>query len=181
MPPTKPETEARKLLNRFAVATLPVPVEDIAAGLGARVVREPLKGDISGMLYRDDSNRTVIGVNSAESPVRQRFTIAHELGHLQLHPGRPVIVDKLVRVNLRGGERTFTTQREEREANRFAAELLMPATFVREAAEGVARSLPSSNEGFAKRMAETFDVSQQAMQYRLVNLGLLSPLVLEGG
>lgn len=133
------------------------------------------------MLYRDDGGQAIIGVNSAESPLRQRFTIAHEIGHLQLHTGRPVIVDKLVRVNLRSGQGTFTTQREEREANQFAAELLMPAALVRREADAVARDLPQSGEGFSKRLAETFEVSPQAMRYRLVNLGLLSPMAIEGG
>lgn len=67
----------------------PIDVLAHAKLAGAQVVRHHFDdGDISGMLYRDDT-RTVIGLNSTQSPTRQRFTVAHELGHLKLHPGRP--------------------------------------------------------------------------------------------
>src|SRR5687768_16159797 len=134
MPAPKPEQAASRLLKSHRIAATPIPVEQLAEKLGAQVVREPLRGDVSGMLFRED-DRIVIGVNSAEAPVRQRFTIAHELGHLQLHPGKPVIIDKLLRVNLRETRRTSMSDRQEREANQFAAALLMPQEWVKEAAQ----------------------------------------------
>lgn len=173
----RPREEARRILSEFGVCEAPVPVEELVSPLGAQLSLKPLEGDISGMLYRD-GERTILGVNSADSHVRQRFTIAHELGHLVLHKGRPIIVEKLVRINLRSTS-SLASVSEEREANSFAAELLMPAELVREAAQALVgnRALLSA-EQFVSQMAQRFDVSKQAMEYRLVNLRLLSPMAL---
>jgi Zn-dependent peptidase ImmA (M78 family) len=172
---------ARQLLADCGVTEPPVPLDQLVEYCGAELVREPLEGDISGMVFRDES-RKVIGVNSLEVGTRQRFTIAHEIGHLLLHEGRPVIVEKLVRVNLRGKNPSGASAREEREANQFAAELLMPEHMVRKAAHEVVgdRTLVSDRR-FVSTLAKRFEVSGQAMEYRLVNLGLLSALALEGG
>ena len=53
------------------------------------------------MLVRSDDNEAVIGVNSAHHINRQRFTIAHELGHFCLHKGKDVHIDRSFRVNRR--------------------------------------------------------------------------------
>ena len=175
--------EARAVLRDAGVPEPPVPVESIARGLGIELSYRPLEGDISGLLRRE-GNRVVIGINSLESPARQRFTVAHELGHFRLHKGYEVIVDKLVRLNLRvtpGGP--LATPEEEREANYFAAELLMPARLV----EARARELVGkkqtlvSDERLVEDLARQFDVSRQAMLYRLVNLDLLDDLAIAAG
>lgn len=180
-----PEQRAKAVLRRFGITTPPIPVEDFVDELGAELSKEPLEGDISGMLFREGGpkGRTVIGVNSADALTRQRFTVAHEIGHLLMHPGRPVIIDKLVRVNLRSPKATNqASSREEQEANRFAAELLMPEEMIREATANLVgdRELVS-DRWLGQRLANLFDVSRQAMEYRLVNLGLLSPLALQSG
>lgn len=170
---------ARHLLERAGVSAPPIRLEPLVELCGAQLSRQPLQGDISGMVFRDEG-RKVIGVNSSESANRQRFTIAHEIGHLLLHEGRPVIVEKLVRVNLRessGG----ASDREEREANHFAAELLMPEEMLRAAAtELVGDRTLLSDRRFVAELASRFEVSTQAMEYRLVNLRLLSSLALGG-
>jgi Zn-dependent peptidase ImmA (M78 family) len=170
------EKKARQLLETAAIKDLPVPVEELAKQLGAQLTHEPFDGNISGMLYRE-GDRVVIGVNSAHAYTRQRFTVAHEIGHLRLHPGRPIIVDKLVRVNLRDRKSSLATDKEEIEANGFAAALLMPSHLVvrevqRRAARG--RSLVS-DEWLIEELARSFKVSSQAMEYRLANLGLRVP------
>ena len=75
------EVEARRIRAETGAS-----VEHVAARLGAEVVFGPMPRD----LYRD-GERTVIGVNSVHAPARQRFTITHEVGHLVLHAGRPVV------------------------------------------------------------------------------------------
>lgn len=174
--------EARGVLRSAGITAPPVPVEQIARDLGVEVTFRPLEGDISGILRREPS-RVVVGVNSLESPARQRFTIAHELGHLRLHPGYEVIVDKLVRVNLRvtpGGP--SATIIEEREANYFAAELLMPEQLVTKSAkELVGQQTIMSRDWLVDELATQFDVSRQAMLYRLVNLQLVDDLAIAGG
>jgi Zn-dependent peptidase ImmA (M78 family) len=104
--------------------------------------------------------------------VRQRFTIAHELGHWRLHGKKEVIVDHLVRIDFRDDRASAATHHEEIQANAFAAELLMPSEFI--LLELKKRGL-SEAEGVGEvveDLAERFEVSQQAMEYRLVNLGL---------
>lgn len=123
------------------------------------------------MLVRTGSGDPVVVVNDRHARVRQRFTIAHELGHLLLHKGRPVIVDHLTRahVNMRDQTSSLATSQEEIAANQFAASLLMPAEWISGA---VGPHLDLSTTRLVAQLAGTFDVSEQAMEYRLINLGL---------
>ncbi|MGH7751081.1 MAG: ImmA/IrrE family metallo-endopeptidase, partial [Candidatus Dormibacteria bacterium] len=68
-----------------AGGSAPINVEYIAQRLNATVRYAKLGADLSGMLIRD-GDRTIISVARSHAKVRQRFTIAHELGHLLLHP-----------------------------------------------------------------------------------------------
>lgn len=72
------------LRQRFGMNAMPVPVERIARALGAQLRYSPLDNEISGMIFIRDG-APIIGVNSLHHPHRQRFTIAHEIGHLELH------------------------------------------------------------------------------------------------
>jgi Zn-dependent peptidase ImmA (M78 family) len=167
---TRAETEAVKVRTAYTDGELPVPVEEIVEKLGVALVVEALDRNVSGLLFRKGREQA-IGVNSAHPMVRQRFTIAHELGHMRLHPGKELILDH-VRVNLRDDRSSLGTDREEREANAFAAELLMPHV---EVLKEVRRSLDrggTTDNRFIADLAILFDVSEQAMEYRLVNLGL---------
>lgn len=177
------ELKAQQVLEQAGIRKAPIVVEEILMRFGIRVRSEPFDGDISGMLYRDaDGKRAVIGVNANHSSHRQRFTIAHELGHYLLHRGRPMIVDKTVRVNRRDRTSSMATDREEIEANAFAAELLMPRNLVdRHSRKLLRQHAAISDEALVDKMADAFDVSAQAMEYRLVNLGLLSPMVAGSG
>ncbi|WP_129789676.1 ImmA/IrrE family metallo-endopeptidase [Promicromonospora panici] len=168
---TRADDQAARLLAHAEITHAPVDVEKIARLKGARVVHQEMEGnDISGMLVRED-NRVIIGVNSHHATVRQRFTIAHEIGHLVLHRGRALILDTPVRVNFRDRRSSLAEDREEMEANRFAAALLMPAEFV--LAEVQARQVKQVDE-LIDELAGRFNVSTEAMGYRLVNLGILS-------
>lgn len=172
---TKAEESAKQVLLDYGVDKPPVPVEDIARSLGLSLCYEPFEGDVSGVLLRDDDSLT-IGINSSHSPRRQRFTVGHEVGHFLLHPGRPLIVDKSVRVNLRDGRSSLATNREEIQANAFAAELLMPKEMIRgEFERGRWPANDLHEEAILDDLAEKFEVSRQAMEFRLVNLGLRSP------
>jgi Zn-dependent peptidase ImmA (M78 family) len=173
---------ARKLLREYAIEEVPIPVEYLAEELGAELLYRTLEGDISGILYRDEPGRTVIGINAWDSRTRQRFTIAHELGHLLLHPGQPVIVDKLVKINFRRTpSMPVAGPTEEQQANAFAAELLMPERLVKDTArEIVGDNVLFSSDDLVHELAQLFDVSPQSMGYRLVNLRLLDSLAIEG-
>ncbi|HEU5236521.1 MAG TPA: ImmA/IrrE family metallo-endopeptidase, partial [Pyrinomonadaceae bacterium] len=122
------EAKASELLQKSKVTKAPVNVEKIANDLGIAVRRTPTEDDISGFLVRNAGEQPVIGVNTLHHPNRQRFTIAHELGHFELHTNE-VHVDRVI-VQLRSGESSSGENPDEVEANRFAAELLMPADFI---------------------------------------------------
>jgi Zn-dependent peptidase ImmA (M78 family) len=150
-----------------------VDITALARRHGADVVVEALGSDVAGMLVREQ-NRVVIGVNGSDPETRQRFTVAHEIGHLLMHRGRPLLVDA-VRINLRDSRSSMATDGEEIEANSFAAELLMPRDLVLLQFRQAANAGTRSYERLAEDLAEGFGVSRQAMEYRLANLGLLRP------
>lgn len=166
-----PETRAKALLERLRIRNAPIDVWRVARSLGVRVERADLGEDCSGVLLRN-AGAAVIGVNYSHHPNRQRFTIAHELGHFVQHKGGRYI-DRGITLRFRNHESGTGTQKEEREANQFAAALLMPAAWVhRELAKH-----PVDDPGDDRALAELcrkFGVSSQAMMFRLNNLALLS-------
>jgi Zn-dependent peptidase ImmA (M78 family) len=163
------------VLTQLKIKSIPVPVELIATKLGAKLSYEPFEGqdEISGMLFRD-GDRIVIGVNSSHVNTRQRFTIAHEIGHLVLHKGA-MFVDKTVRLN-RDSKSSMAIDPKEIEANGFAAELLMPAEVVtEEARKRLTKKTRVSELQLVSTLATAFDVSTHAMEIRLTNLGIITP------
>jgi len=166
------EQRATRVLEDHSIDKPPVPVALLAELVGANVVYQPFEGEVSGMLYREQGH-SVLGVNSAHGQTRQRFTIAHEIGHLVLHEGKPVFVDSFGgRINLRDG----TSDSQEVEANAFAAELLMPKAFVQEAVNDVIiRGGGASPSQLVGELAKRFRVSKESMNYRLQNLGYIDP------
>jgi len=162
------DTIAQRLLDDFGVTRPPIDPVRMAEDLGTPVVYRTMTPDVSGMLIREPSG-SVIGVNDQHAAVRQRFTVAHELGHLHLHPGRPLIVDAAVLVNLRDQVSSLATDREEIEANRFAAALLMPDVMVRVELDRLGVIDPDK---ITNRLAKIFNVSAAAMTIRLTTLGL---------
>lgn len=172
------EVEADRLLEEYRVDEPPVSVGDIAHGEGAQIVRQRFEGSESGFILRD-GKLSVIGINTLTSRRRQRFTIAHELGHMLLHDGRPLIVDHSIRVNFRNDTSSAATDDEEIEANTFAAALLMPRplmlSHLKAYLTGMTQSGGSiSREDLIAKLAREFDVSVEAMGYRLINLGILA-------
>jgi Zn-dependent peptidase ImmA (M78 family) len=175
----KAEARAQEVLKEAGISSAPVPVDALARGHGAQLSFEPFRGGISGMLFRDE-RRKVIGVNATHGPTRQRFTIAHELGHLLLHEDRQIIVD--THVYRRDDVSSMGTEQQEIEANAFAAELLMPRSLVEKEAGALVTQNPTiSAKQLVGRLAAKFEVSQQAMEIRLGYLGILSPLIVASG
>ena len=157
---------AEKVLAEFGVRRAPVPVEKIATALGATVKYSPFEGELAGVLARGE-DQVVIGVNSSHHSNRQRFTIAHECGHLLLHEGA-AYVDKSFRVNWRDDVSSMAVDRHEIEANRFAAELLMPYKILLQDLRS--HDIDLENEEAIKTLAKRYGVSVQAMTYRIANL-----------
>ncbi len=156
---TDPEEGARQATDAAGESGLPIDVHAIARQLGVAVFARPFPDALSGFFVRH-GNGGVIGVNATNSLVRRRFSVAHELGHFVLPHGAEHFVSYGTPVS--EGDPPNYDWRKEREANQFAAELLMPAEQVR----SLAGSLSIS------RLAKRFDVSQAAMAYRLASLKL---------
>jgi len=162
---------AERLLAEYDVKQAPVPVEQIAKARGAVVHRTPADDDLSGFLYRKLSGRqAVIGVNAKHHPNRQVFTIAHELGHFLLHEADDVHVDRGFQVKLRSGASSEGTDIEEKEANLFAAELLMPKSFLEKDLAEI-DEVDLVDEDQIAALAGKYGVSTQAMTFRLAYLG----------
>lgn len=168
---SKVEEAAEELLREHGVETPPVPVEDIARSLGTQIVFDNFDSDLSGILYRG-KGAVIIAVNSTHSAKRQRFTIAHELGHLRLHENQVMFVDKAVRVDRRDTKASAGIDDREIDANGFGAALLMPKTMLISEIESLTDSQKSNAETLIDLLAERFEVSFQAMKYRLANLGI---------
>jgi len=161
---SKIEGMTELLLTQHRQVRPPVRVENIVRGLGLEVRAGDLK-DVSGLLVRT-GDTAVIGVNSTQSRVRQRFTIAHELGHFLLHEGIQHHVDHNYRVNFRSEVSSSATSVDEIEANFFAASLLMPRHFL----DAVNAVDAMDDDARVAELARAFDVSRHAMSLRLVNV-----------
>ena len=161
---------AKSLLDENKVTAPPVSVERIAKKLGARLRFSPLDDELFGMIYVKDGE-PIIGVNSLHHPNRQRFTIAHECGHLLFHKEeitKEVHIDKGFPMLMRDSVSAAGINEMEIQANLFAAELLMPVPLLIEAIGN--QPFDIDDESAVSTLAKTFKVSPSAMRYRLGNL-----------
>ena len=164
---------ASRLLLETDIRRPPISVEEIARHRGVVVQKHSVEAKVSGFLYRNSANgQAVIGVNKLQHPNRQRFTIAHELGHLLLHSGDDVHVDIAFTIKLRDQRSSTGTDTEEMESNLFAAELLMPIHFLQEDLKRLG-DLDLLDEQIVTKLASTYRVSSHAMAVRLSHLGYL--------
>ncbi|MFE2192081.1 helix-turn-helix domain-containing protein [Streptomyces olivaceus] len=148
-----PEEAARLLRKHWEIKAGPVGhLVRLAENNGIVVVFSPAQTAAVDAYSFDHGYRPTIVLNPAkEDYYRQRFDVAHEIGHLVMHvdaePGSKVV---------------------ENQAHRFAAELLLPETELRDA-------LPSKADWrVLAALKETYGVSLQALLYRSRSLGIMS-------
>ena len=152
---------AQRQLIQEHQRSAPVKIGAIVKAFKVRLLASTLPAGISGEIRPDPDSAAgfTIRINRHDSHSRQRFTVAHELAHFLLHRdriGRGIVDDVLYRSTL--------TDRREAEANRLAADLLMPDSLIeawldRAAALGVS-DIPLY-------LADRFEVSETAMRIRL--------------
>lgn len=170
MPDTGRATQlAGDVLARHQITQPPVDVIKIAELEGVNVIFEPLEQEISGFMVKQDGG-VFIGINALHHGNRQRFTLAHELGHLHLHSTTPTVYVDEAPVYFRGSMHPAATQ-EEVEANVFAASLLMPPNFLQ--ADLQAHTIDALDEAAVRQLSNRYQVSPQALTIRLMQLGLL--------
>jgi hypothetical protein len=166
---------AERLLERFRITKPAVDVVKVAKGLNLQIIEQYLGDDVSGLLVTAPSvSYIVVPKGDGRSMRRKRFTIAHEIGHYvlghQFEAGEHVHVDKGHRTSMRNARSSAGEDPKEIEANQFAANLLMPASMVANAAAELGEPLYDHD---VSELANKFTVSEQAMTIRLQALGLL--------
>jgi Zn-dependent peptidase ImmA (M78 family) len=154
--PLDDPAEVRAAITRHQLRA-PVDVVAIARDIGINVFKAPLGPKIAGVLRRDKEHGGrsgfIILVRDGDPKNRQRFTVAHEIGHFVLHRSSAesgIEDDEFYRA-LSGPM--------EREANEFAADILMPWELINQLqGSGIVKL-----NDIAKRLA----VSRQALAIRL--------------
>ncbi len=148
---------------------LPIDVNEIIAILGIPIEKKPdfRKSKVTGSISMiEGSPKIWINPMMNQTKERERFTLAHELGHFMLHIA-PSFKDEYISDDNIEWNRDSNWDVKEMEANRFAAELLMPLEQVQQEFE----VLDTSSKKVEK-LSEIFNVSRQALQFRLQSLGL---------
>lgn len=165
------EDRAESIRIQAGLVSAPIRPEKVASYLGITVEYELFSDDLSGVLIRK-GQKSVIAVNRKHSATRQAFTLAHEVGHHFLEHTGDLFVDK-VSINKRDRSSSLAIEPQEIQANQFAASLLMPRPLLIQQLEKTAVQTTDRDELVAI-LAKKFGVSTKAMEYRLVNLALLS-------
>ncbi len=146
-------------MKAFAVNPL-----DIARNEGITVIPSNHL-DINGQIHKNPtSGEIIIEYDTNMHPNRQHFTLAHELGHYflgHLNDGNVHFRDPAQNFNLDNYDPYET------EANRFAANLLMPK-------EKIDFLLHEMKMSSIEEIAQALQVSPAAITYRLKNLGYIS-------
>lgn len=166
--------DAYELLDKLEMTEPPFNPFDIARKLGVQVSQEfdfdklGTEGQISLV-----DNEPVIWVNPNKNESRQRFTLAHEIGHL-VNDILPEVDDPIIdeyqtlyRSDMYGGIETL--------ANQFAARLLMPLDSIEKYIDFLREKYPNIKAKEAiEATADKFEVSKQAVFHRFKNIGLIA-------
>jgi len=159
-----PETMANRVLDKVQIL---VPedlllLENIVWARRGRVVEEPLDG-AEAQLLLIPGKRAIITISSKiTNRQRKRFSITHELGHMEMHRNE-IKVNLCTRDDI--SDRGKVTKYDlEQEANQFASFFLMPERFVKEYCQDVENSMDA-----IQKVAGRFDVSLTAAALRYID------------
>ena len=167
--------QAERFVEGLNITSLPIDVVAVAEQAGLVVVFDNLGSDVSGLLVANTDGACIF-VQDTDHPNRQRFTIAHEIGHHtlghQFEDGGHVHVDRGNFISQRGPRASAGIDPKEIEANQFAASLLMPTFLLRREVAARVQNGPVLDHHVTD-LAQAFELSEQAMTIRLSALGLL--------
>lgn len=156
------------LLERHQIVRFPVQLDKWIEIAGAEKREIDFGKELSGFAYQKKGVK-IIGVSKNEPEERQRFTIAHELGHMFLHKGTAVNYDEASMMLRPSGHVGTGLDIREIEANSFAAELLMPDEYIRADIQKLGK-LDLEDKVAVSKLAKKYKVSVPAMTVRLNNL-----------
>lgn len=155
---------AQKLLKETEQTKPPIDVKKILERLGINLMPYPFPEKVSAVLLKE-GQMLVVGVNNQHHPNRQRFSIAHEIGHYCLGHYKDIYVDTQSisegRFDL-GDENHDKTQ--EQEANHFASEILIPSSLIEKDFKAIRD---------AEQLAKLYQVSKDALWIKLMKLKLV--------
>lgn len=162
-----------EIVQRYMAAE-PVDVPAILSDLGVSYEERTIITGESGWIECNNGSFFVV-VNANDSEQRRRFTAAHELGHYLLHrdllceAGRANRhTDRLFGATKGSNRETPFGPKHEVQANKIAAQIVMPASRIKAAWQASSKDNPYRVEDIAKQ----FGVSKAAMDIRLKTLGL---------
>lgn len=151
-----------------------VDVIKLAKSLGLEVYPENLEDVNSGFLKKADDDSAFIVVNQNHPPTRQRFTVAHEISHFVEHKPALERTGQLDRTGLKNSD---SSDDMESQADRLAAEILMPATLVTQYIDQLKDSFKSFGTDAIVEIANHYKVSPAMAVTRLRELGYHIPYV----
>lgn len=161
------EEKAEDILIENGFYSTGFDVKKLAKKLNIEVLPKKLDDDVAGLFVRINDKPIISYNQNQKNKSRERFTIAHELGHFFLHSNKPIFIDKNPKVMFRNSASSSGEHLQEKEANHFAAALLMPRRLVRDEINNI----PDDTKNPIVYLSNLFKVSEQAMSFRLANLG----------
>ena len=169
------ERIVNNIIEKNNISETPVNIEKICQYYDIEVEPIDAEDNLSGFFLVNDKKIKMIGYNKNHSDNRKRFTIAHEFGHFQLHlhSDQKFFIDNNSKF-FRNEKSSSGELKQEREANAFAAALLMPVPLLERELEKI-----NDNEDIDSIvifLSSRFLVSEESMRYRLINLGVINPL-----
>lgn len=160
---TYPEKVAQRIIEELKIEKPPISIQAVIEHVGKnekvsiRLEPQAFVDKVSGA-HISKGDRHLIAYNRHHHPHRQRFTIAHELGHLLLG-----------HADVRNNDDDFNTKNpEETVANKFAAELLVPIVFLKKDFERGIRDV--------KSLAQRYKVSEEMMWWKIMDTGLFKKI-----
>lgn len=153
------EELSTNILMNNDMLKIPVDVLKLAKLNDIKVYEADLEKNISGAIrYDKETKKFEILINKNDSPVRQRFTIAHELGHFFLH--KEILENEKIHIDIM----YRMPDEKEKEVDYFAGALLMNKILLEKMYDEDTSILD---------LAQLFKVSVSAMTVRLDILNLL--------
>ena len=147
--------EDKSVVQKY-LGEIPVKLGGIAKELGIVVKRSPtIPRNISGKITKLPTGYE-IKINKFESLARQRFTLAHELAHFLLHRSE---IDRLGEIADNVLYRSGASETIEYEANRLAAQIIMPDDAISERQKAIGKNV--------NQLAKEFGVSKAVVEIRI--------------
>ena len=152
--------EDKSVVEKY-LCEIPVKLGSMAKELGIVVKRSPtIPRNISGKITKQPTGYE-IKINKYESLARQRFTLAHELAHFLLHRTE---IDRLGEIADNVLYRSGASETIEYEANRLAAQIIMPEEAISERQQAIGNNI---DENIVDQLAKEFGVSKAVMEIRI--------------